>query len=174
MLTDPLMFLLSSAVNGDAVVLDIDGTILFQSEGTGNTCAAGLNPRGVGVYNLCIQFNIPVFFVTARLNVPENVEQTMAQLQCLGFSKYAGLYMRPPNVIGWAAISQYKGLMRQQISQQYNIILNVGDMWSDLHMVNDETVLQTMQKKSDNRHVLFETHADEFAKWALKLAETQK
>ena len=173
MFTDPLFVLLSTAVKGDAVVLDIDATVLFQSEGIENTCDAELNPRGVGIYNLCINYNIPVFFVTARLHVPENVEKTMAQLQCMGFFRYAGLYMRPAHVTGWPAISQYKGIVRQQIAQKFNILLNVGDMWADLHMVTDESVLHALHKDSGNRHVLFKPHSNEPAMWALKLAETR-
>ena len=173
-LTETLLFILSTAVLGDVVVLDIDATVLFFSPDTStHPCNAEVNPRGAAVYNLCIIYNIPVFFVTARLHVLENIEITRAQLRCLGFDKYVGLYMRPPHIVGFPAISQYKKTIRQQISRDFNILLNVGDMWSDLKEVPNEESMYALHRQSKNQHIPLKTDSQESALWALKLAESR-
>ena len=171
--TDPISVILSNAIYGDVVVLDIDATVLFQSIQHNNTSGIDPNPHGIEVYMLCIQYNIPVFFVTARVQTQNNIEKTVEHLKSMGLDKYTGLYMRPADITGWAQISQFKANVRRQIAQQATILLNVGDMWSDVHETHDDTILSTLQQQSGNLHVLFMTNLPETAIWALKLAESR-
>lgn len=155
----------------DAVVLDIDATVLYNNPGT--MCRADFNEKIKMLYDLAHERNIPVYFVTARIGTQSNFENTLKQLDCMGYTSwYAGLFMRPPAVNSEAAIGVYKLNARKAIMQKYRrrIILNVGDQWTDLIAVPSDQ-LNAMRAQYHGNHVFFKPPAQFAAEYALKLFE---
>lgn len=150
-----------------AVVFDIDATVLYNS--SSSYCGADPNFNVQWIYDYCVQHAIPVYFVTARVNSAKNRKATINQLTCMGFNTYKKLYMRPQHVSNWAQISQFKANARRNISRDYEILLNVGDNWSDLHEVDNAAALTRAQEMSRGQYVLFKPFGE--SKWALKLVE---
>jgi len=171
---EPLVFniLRTARPYTDAVVLDIDATVLYNAPGS--LCGADLNVKMQKVYDYCKRHDILVFFVTARVDTTQNQNVTTQQLQCMGFDTYAGLYMRPPWVNDWAKISQFKANCRRHIAQKHKIVLNVGDAWSDVHEVTDSKSLTNAYTLGGGRNILFKPHDDPTTVWALKLEETRQ
>ena len=59
---------------------------------------------------------------------------TMQQLSMLQYGTFSGLYLMPRHYLLDGTASRYKSLARQEIAQKYNIIMNIGDQWSDLQV----------------------------------------
>ena len=73
---------------------------------------------------------IPVFFITGR---PENLRTaTVRQLHRAGFSGWSELYMRPRQYTLRSIIPFKSGVRRTLEARGYQIVLNMGDQWSDL------------------------------------------
>ena len=105
-------------------VFDFDGT-LFQ----------GRAPRHA-LIRWCKSLPCECVIVTARFSTYR--AQTIRQLEKQGIA-FKGLFMM--RAISYAdqelAIQRYKAKCRAHISEQYEIVLSVGDMWHDLHTKPD-------------------------------------
>jgi acid phosphatase len=76
------------------------------------------------------QLGVAVFFITGRSDMLRGV--TEKNLREAGYANWAGLTLRSKDELHEATIP-YKSAAREQIVQAgYEIILNVGDQWSDL------------------------------------------
>ena len=127
-----------------AIVLDVDNTALFglkefikydfgniqqyKNEKWNNNrvpLKATLN-----LYRFAKQNKVSVFFVTARKEIYRKV--TVKNLKLAGYNKPDGLYLKPNNYKARSS-APYKTGVRKLLTQQgYNIVLNVGDQYSDL------------------------------------------
>lgn len=155
----------------DAVVFDIDATVLYNNPGT--MCRADFNDKIKVLYDEAHKRRIPVYFVTARIGTQSNFQNTVKQLACMGYTEwYAGLFMRPPTVNTEAEIGVYKLNARKAIMQKYKrrIILNAGDQWTDV-VAMSPVQLQTLRQQYNGRHVLFKPPSQFAAEYALKLYE---
>lgn len=166
-----LQVLRSANPRTDAVVFDIDATVLYNNPDT--MCRADFNNKIKMLYDVAHERKIPVYFVTARVGTHSNFVSTLKQLHCMGYTTwYAGLFMRPPAVTTEAAIGVYKLDARKAIMQNYKrrIILNVGDQWTDV-MAGTPLELHTLRQKYDTQHVFFKSPPRFAAEYALKLYE---
>ena len=109
-----------------AVVFDIDDTLIFSKTGH-------RHPYIYQLYQYALQNQLHIFFITARLKNEGNVIYTKNQLEKTGFGLYHRLYMLPYHYLVNRSIGLYKFHTRQFLeSQGQTIILNVGDLWTDL------------------------------------------
>jgi predicted secreted acid phosphatase len=124
-------------VKKPAVVFDIDGTLLKgESERLSKR-----NPAVAAVYEWCTKHEIDCFIVTARMEtlpgvkMPVNVKtKTERELIKLGFTRYKEVFMFPESVAKRCRNdpAPFKRSVRNHIrSMGYQIILNLGDMWTD-------------------------------------------
>jgi predicted secreted acid phosphatase len=108
-----------------AVVLDIDGTIVHNSEDGSSKCVCVFR----SMVAACARNGIKVFVVTARPDEEGNRDWTERQLAACSILPLEGLYMRPAS----ADYTETKHRARDDIrSQGYKIILSVGDQVGDL------------------------------------------
>ncbi len=149
------------------IIVDIDGTILFLN---------GLFkiikiPLMKGIIKMCKKCNIDVFLLTSRINVKIPVDEndnclmnrdlTELQLEKLDIKidEYKELIMMPLSVLeNESNVSGFKYRERFKIKEQgYNILLNIGDNWSDLFVIhpcklineNNENKIRWMKKTSE-------------------------
>lgn len=128
-----------------AIVLDIDETSLSNypdmvNMGFGGTLQEICDAEGKGsdpaikptleLYRYAKANGVAVFFITGRY---ENYRDATARnLQTVGYTNYDGLALKPINYHESSA-SPYKIDERSKIEKQgYEIVLNMGDMQSDL------------------------------------------
>lgn len=136
----------SERLNPLAIVLDIDETTLSNYQDlerfgfTHNTQALtaafmlGQSPAIEPVLNLyeyAIQRGVHVFFISERLNTPEIISKTVQNLKQAGYTKWDNLILKPLD--SKQTDQEFKIATRRYIaSQDYDIIMNVGDQDSDL------------------------------------------
>ncbi|MCH9717265.1 MAG: HAD family acid phosphatase [Gammaproteobacteria bacterium] len=157
--------------NRDAVVFDIDDTVLTYDPRS--WCKSKRIKAIATLYDYCLTHGIPVIFITARMWSQESQRYTQQQLACLNMGVYTKLYMRPPQVGTWAGISRFKANARRDAAQDYNILLNMGDQWSDLFETSNESILDTLDQQYRNKYILYKPRSTETATWALKLPALQ-
>ena len=105
-----------------AIVLDIDGTILFQNEKL--ICNTPIRR----LVNECLKNKIEIFVITARPESYSNRKLTEEQLSKCGI-RTKRLFMMPAN----SEYGTYKYKCREFIrNQKYDILLSVGDQWADI------------------------------------------
>lgn len=105
------------------VIFDIDQTLIDENEDP-------LEPI-VNVLHLTLQLNFIPIFITARPNFLENIKYTTFLLKSLGF-KYERLFMMPHTIHPTLeSISAYKRSARNLVAKQFDILANIGDMWTD-------------------------------------------
>lgn len=106
-------------------VFDIDGTVLEMT---------GAVRDGMSIFGVCRRRNIPVHFVTARVDIKGVRELTVAQLRAAGILDYAGLHLFPATEERTTVnIARFKLRVRRSLS----VGLNVGNAWSDVAVVDD-------------------------------------
>ena len=87
-------------------------------------------PQALDFYHKAKQKHIAVFFVTGRREFLR--KSTDKNLRNVGFTDFAGLYLRPVSDRGASAIP-YKSTTRKKIEDQgYTIIATIGDQKGDL------------------------------------------
>jgi hypothetical protein len=128
-----------------ALVLDIDETSLSNyryisqtnftnvTVGLAAAVAAADDPPiepTLDLYRFARRKDVAVFFITGRpANIPQDRERTAANLRSAGYSKWAGLSLKP----GGLDTVPYKSGERKEIEKQgYRIVVNIGDQESDL------------------------------------------
>jgi len=119
-----------------AVVFDIDDTVLRKT--TKHTTTAF--QEMMRLYHIARNLKYSIFFVTARVETPENRRLTEEELQTKKFTNHSGLFMMPLKVLenletpNW---SMYKYDTRVKIAStnKCQIVLNVGDQMGDLALL---------------------------------------
>lgn len=87
-------------------------------------------PNTLALYNFAKANHVAVFFITGRH--PFLREATERNLQIAGYKDWDGLYFRPLDDHQKSVIP-FKSSIRKQITQQgYDIVLSLGDQFSDL------------------------------------------
>jgi predicted secreted acid phosphatase len=168
---------LSSQLRGNprlnAIVLDIDGTALYNCGGRPPMGQASLrkeycrrNPGLHKIYEYAIKQGIAVFFVTARPDDRrgENRAITEQELRAGGFAQFQQLIMRNERNLteNGSDYSRYKAQARRTIARDYNLLLNIGDSHADMVPFPKEgrparlTAAQTqvLQCKVDRAYIL--------------------
>ena len=128
-----------------AVVMDIDETSLsnyaeIQTEDFGGTSTEldqaimqGQDPAippALAFYQRALNQGVTVFFVTGRKEYMR--AGTAKNLQAVGYKTWQQLFLKP-NDYNESSVVPYKSGTRQQIEQQgYDVILTIGDQYSDL------------------------------------------
>lgn len=125
-----------------SVVFDIDQTaflyeidICHPTEGCirQRFPEAQINKEIFKVYQYCLDNDILVFFVTARLTRAR--DKTLIDLIRLGYGTMEGLFLRPEldEYNGKSGIALYKSNIRKYLNEQgYDILVNFGDTWQDI------------------------------------------
>jgi predicted secreted acid phosphatase len=119
-------------VKNGVVIFDIDDTLVDSDE-------KRISPV-VNLFKLSQKFGFACSIVTARQEGLKNRNETAEMLQKCGIENWTHLYMMPSALRGKIKteeqlrryVSAYKSDARDQISQTYDIIANIGDMWHDL------------------------------------------
>jgi predicted secreted acid phosphatase len=82
------------------------------------------------IYEKAHAYRIPIFLVTGRSESMR--EATRRDLEEAGIWGWSGLFMKPDNYRK-ASVAPFKSDIRKMLTEQgYDIILNMGDQWSDL------------------------------------------
>lgn len=131
-----------------ALILDIDETTLsnwaqmsaanfeYNSKDFDAWVSSAQAPEIPGTHRLfkaAQGLGVSVIFITGR---PETQRaSTEANLRLRGFDKWEKLIMRSPDQQKLTA-EQYKSDVRGVVAQNFRIVLNVGDQWSDLRGPN--------------------------------------
>jgi len=131
----------------DAVVIDIDETALSNfemfrasnyqwneklfTESITNESAPAIKPV-LELYNILIQKNFKIFFITGRAYTESNYEHTIGNLQKEGYTQIDTLIMHSKKFRGKTA-QEYKSAVRAELTNAgYNLVGTIGDQWSDL------------------------------------------
>ena len=120
-----------------AVVFDIDGTLLKgESEKMSKR-----NPAVAAIYEWCSKHDIDCFVVTARMETLPGIKtavnvktKTERELMKLGFTHYKQVFMFPEPLAKRFKNDPgpFKRGVRNHIRKMgYQIVLNLGDMWTD-------------------------------------------
>ena len=141
------------------VVFDIDGTLLFNHESYKLTYGAKVNPGIKELYDKALALGIPVYFITARPDSKENREETLKQLGAIGYNKFYGLIMCPPQVRSFTGVSSFKQQARQHIVDQIGraIAQNWGDQWTDHLASASNTLLDELTLKFNKNYEFLES-----------------
>jgi len=128
-----------------AIVLDVDDTALStfavqRRLGFGwvpshwtQWVESGVAPPHPGVlalYRHALDRGVAVFFITGRRERLR--EATERQLRAAGYDRWAGLYLKPDDYTEWSVVPYKAGVRRAIEEQGSEIVLNMGDQWSDL------------------------------------------
>ncbi|MGJ3500410.1 plant acid phosphatase [Piscirickettsia salmonis] len=128
-----------------AIVLDIDetslsnyrdlkelgfgGTNLHQEQAEGRTDDVAIAST-LDLYQFAQAHHVAVFFITGRTEMYRNA--TMKNLKATGYTVWQQLDLKP-NDYNKPSVIDYKRSRRQAIAGQgYDIVLNIGDQYSDL------------------------------------------
>jgi hypothetical protein len=128
-----------------ALVLDIDDTALstyalqrrlffgFMEEEWDRWMADQSPPANHGVlelYQYALRRGVAVFFVTGRREFARKA--TERQLRTAGYEKWDGLELKPTDYKEQSVVPYKAGARARIEAQGYDILVNVGDQWSDL------------------------------------------
>ena len=142
------------------VVFDIDSTILKYDQQ--QQCFANHVTVGLTLYKKVFEKGYDIHLVTAR---EESFRKdTEKQLECMGYFQYKSLKMRPLDNRSIEATSRCKQDARNKImiETEKNILLNVGDQWSD------HFVLTKPMNYLDSFYIFFKRYQED-VQWSLKL-----
>ena len=105
-------------------VFDIDDTLLTTRDPDEFICHQKV---GQYLYRKCIELNIPIHLVTARLGSKSSQLYLEQQLKLMGYSGYKSLYMQTKD----EDTAAYKARIRNELTSENACILNVGDQLTD-------------------------------------------
>lgn len=114
----------------DMLRLDFGGTLteIDSAENLGNDPA--IKPT-LKLYQSAQKQGVYVFFVTGRST--DSCPETMKNMKKVGYTKWQGFYCKPAQYEKMSSAIPYKEAARKQITQQgYDIIISIGDQFSDL------------------------------------------
>lgn len=84
----------------------------------------------LSIYRYAIHHDVTVFFVTGR---PQTLNAITAKnLKQAGFAQYQALYLKPNNYHQSSVIAYKSGVRKSITAKGYDIVLNIGDQYSDL------------------------------------------
>jgi len=128
-----------------AIVFDIDettidnyeyylkndfGFVLEQWDKWMNYPGGGRIYASYRIYEKANELGIKVFFITGRSEKSRSITETLLKRE--GYARYEKLIMRGANKLKITA-KAYKSMEREKVENEgYEIILNVGDQYSDL------------------------------------------
>ena len=105
-------------------VLDIDDTVL---QCHGDACTPV--PLGLKTVRALHELGIPFYYVTARRDTHASQMWARLQLRMLGLDAgCAGLRFMPR---GTTDVRAYKAAARRNIAKTHDVVLNMGDQWTD-------------------------------------------
>jgi len=132
-------------VGNQAVVFDIDETLLSNwgylvsgqfallpdtfAAWTKREKAVALAPTR-DIYNRALAAGVPIFLITGRSETLR--EATIRDLKEAGFSGWSGLYLKPLTYKDLSVVPYKSGIRKMLTERGYDIILNMGDQYSDL------------------------------------------
>ena len=147
--------LFSANVKNPAVSFDIDGTLLTVKKGYNENNYARkqvCNLSIIRLYRICNKNGIKVVIITARpdivINERKNISNrdlTISSLKECGITKYDELHLCPMS--RWNNSGQWKTDTRANLAKKHNILLNIGDQWTDMSARRSST-------RPDDRFVL--------------------
>lgn len=142
------------------VVLDIDGTLLFNLNSY-SKCNGAIS----GIAHAAISQGIDLAIITARVNKGDAVEYTKRQLQRCGIHRSSyRLFLMPESHLGDENWSQYKFNVRKALTDEgFHVILNAGDRWGDLQRV--PPYADTHEKGMWSRHLSALSTANTYMYW---------
>lgn len=117
--------LCETSEQGKCVVLDIDGTVLIVDDN--NEVVPVM--EGLAVVDMCHKLNVPVYYLTARVGLPNVRDITIQQLNYVGVHDIKKLICFPPGVTRTQSnVAAFKAGIRNNLP----VGLNVGNAWSDV------------------------------------------
>lgn len=154
-----------------AVAMDIDATVLLPDDRFKTQCGARHNTPIQKVFQRCVDYGIPVYFITAREDSKEGYEFAEQQLKCLNYGAHAGIFMRPKTTRTWPNISRFKQNCRVNIKEKgYEVVLMIGDAWTDVVAVKNDEEISRLEKADNTKYWLFQCTAEPgITHWMLKL-----
>lgn len=171
---DMVIGILDGARSGDFVVFDIDDTVLH-----GYGPATKPHDIGMSILREAKNRNIPVYYVTARPESPQNRLATYEDLERVGIIPHSStVFMRPPHANTWPKISQFKTNSRKWVEDNFdqniqgNCLMTIGDQWTDLMSFTDELDRDEMDMIFGRYYVLF--RLPNKRQWGLKLKEPNR
>jgi hypothetical protein len=155
----------TKSIPGDFVVFDIDDTVI---RGSGSWTTP--HEIGMQILRTAKMNSIPVYYVTAREESPENRLNTIEDLSRVGIVSPQTVFMRPPGVNTWQGISENKSACRKWIRSKTNghCLMSIGDQWTDLLVVSEEG-RNELDLRFGRDYVLFEYISRRA--WGLKLKD---
>jgi|OM-RGC.v1.018322968 hypothetical protein len=166
-LHDLVVEILDGAQSGDFVVFDIDDTVIH-----GHGPKTRPHPIGMTILREAKNRNIPVHYVTARPESPQNRLATYDDLERVGIMPHStSVFMRPPHVDTWPKISIFKASSRQFLENKTggNCLMTIGDQWTDILVFASEVSRDEMDMIFGRYYVLF--RIPDKRQWGLKLKE---
>lgn len=119
------------------IIFDIDETVLTEKSQTGmHWSKKQLSPilPMQKLYQACITQNIPIAFVTWRIETEEHRTKTVQDLATNGFGTFHSLYLRPKDWKGSCAA--YKEYVRNLLAQDFDIVATLDDLLDNLKGAN--------------------------------------
>lgn len=151
------------------VVFDIDDTVLHDVKD--NKIIA--NKQIVKFLKRLHELGAEIHFITARLNQPDIVEQTIIELKQLDLGNvYVSLSLAPEcHRKSMAHVSKWKMMTRKKIASQNSIpiTLTVGDQWGDMVVLENDEKIEILDKEHGNNKFHFVRPNDKVSLWGLKL-----
>ena len=114
----------SKSLQNTCVVFDIDGTLILPHNNK-------IIKPVYQFYKYCESINIPIFIITARPGFPENIERTVQMLRFYGINTPFYNFMNP-ELYHQNNQREYKETARQNLLQNYDILMSLGDMQFDI------------------------------------------
>ena len=114
----------------DMVRMDFGGT----SQAQGAAEDLGRDPAITDVlnlYNYCKANGVTLFLITGRKDHLQH-DATVRNMQAAGYTDWKHLSMKPDNYALPSVVLFKAGARAKIVAQGYDIILNIGDQWSDL------------------------------------------
>lgn len=163
--------MMASSKKKFAVAMDIDATVLLPDDRFRTQCGARHNTPIEKVFRQCVEYGIPVYFITAREDSKEGYEFAEQQLRCLNYGAHAGIFMRPKTTKTWPNISRFKQNCRVNIREKgYEVVLMIGDAWTDVMAVKNDEEISRLEKADNKKYWLFQCTAEPgITHWMLKL-----
>src|SRR3990167_5153097 len=150
--------------------LDVDSTILTRDANTVFRVEAGVYIR-----DMLHEKGIPFVYITARPDTVLSRAVLHQDFLNVGIREPKMVIFRPEHVVGCTAISNYKAQARGMIENRYSTpcVLNVGDQWSDLFVLDDAEKQGLNDIFGSTTFVWFSEPSNQFGsvKWNLKLPE---
>jgi len=138
-----------------SIVFDIDGTVLQHSP---CTIRRTIMPHAMRIFNWATRNNILVYFVTARIDTPENRQLTVSELAYHKLVPFADLYMRYQavgEIPNSESISRYKSEARKRIATTSRILMNLGDQIGDFVDLSETSVLSQLLSLDQRKSYFF-------------------